>query len=91
MTTAEVAACSRTMTDVIDKLPKDLFIIDQTISMFPYPCTMNVFVSETTGCGVIGAAQMLGIAYTSVEKDGFWEQYFLLDGVKVFQQTDADK
>ena len=50
---------------------------------------MEIYVSGTHGCGVAGAARALGIAYTSVETNGFWEQSFVLDGVKVYQLADA--
>ena len=91
MTTAEVSACNEAIIDVLDKLPKDLWILSQEIRA---PSgrrsrTMEVYVSGARGCGVAGAARALGIAYTSVETNGFWEQSFVLDGVKVFQLTDA--
>lgn len=94
MTTAEAAACNEAMNDVLGKLPKDLWVIDQRVRT---PMgrrsghTMEIHVSGTHGCGVAGAARALGIAYMSVETNGFWEQSFVLDGVKVFQLTDADE
>jgi len=91
MTTAEVAACNEAMNDVLDKLPEDLWILSQGIRspIGRRSRTMEVHVSGTRGCGVAGAARALGIAYTSMEKDGFVEQSFELDGVKVFQLIDA--
>lgn len=94
MTPIEAAACNEAMMDVMDKLPGDLWIIDQKITT-PGVCrsghAMEIYVSSTHGCGVPGAARALGIEYTSVEQGGFWEQSFELDGVKVFQLTDADE
>ena len=92
MTPIEAAACNEAMTDVLGKLPEDLWIIDQKVKA---PVgrqnghIMEIYVSGTLGCGVAGAARALGISCTSVETNGFWEQYFLLDGVKVYQLADA--
>ncbi len=92
MTTVEMAACNEAMIDILDKLPEDLWIIAQRVNG---PVgrrsghIMEIYVSGTHGCGVAGAARALGIAYTSVEMNGFWEQSFELDGVKVYQLTDA--
>ena len=92
MTTVEMAACNEAMIDILDKLPEDLWIIAQRVNA---PVgrrsghIMEIYVSGTHGCGVAGAARALGIAYTSVETNGFWEQSFVLDGVKVYQLADA--
>lgn len=94
MTPIEMAARNEAMTDVMGKLPGDLWIINQRIKA---PVgrrsghTMEIYVSRTLGCGVPGAARALGIEYTSVEQGGFWEQSFELDGVKVFQLAAADE
>lgn len=78
MTPIEAAACNEAMTDVMGKLPGDLWIIDQKITT-PSICrsghTMEIYVSSTLGCGVPGAARALGIKYTS----------------KVFQLAAADE
>ena len=94
MTPIEMAACNKAMTDVMGKLPGTLWIIDQKIET-PGVCrnghTREIYVSGTHGCGVPGAARVLGIEYTSVEQGGFLEQSFELDGVKVFQLVAADE
>lgn len=91
MTPIEMAACNEAMADVMGKLPGDLWIVDQKITALHDRLTMEVFVHNTLGCGVAGAARVLGIEYTSVEQGGFWEQSFELDGVKVFQLAAADE
>ena len=94
MTPIEMAACNKAMMDVMDKLPGDLWILNQRIKApvgHRNSHTMEIYVSGTHGCGVAGAARALGIEYTSVEQGGFWEQSFELDGVKVFQLVAADE
>lgn len=94
MTPIEAAARNEAMMDVMDKLPGDLWIIDQKITtpgVYRNGHTMEIYVSGTHGCGVAGAARALGIEYTSVPQGGFWEQSFELNGVKVFQLAAADE
>lgn len=93
MTPIEMAACNEAMIDVMNKLPEDLWIIDQKIKapMGRNGHIMEIYVSGTHGCGVDGAARALGIEYTSMWRDGFLERSFELDGVKVFQLTAADE
>lgn len=92
MTAIEMAACNEAMINVMGKLPEDLWILAQRIQT---PVgrrngrTMEIYVSGTLGCGVEGAARALGVEYASMWRGGILERSFEIDGVKVFQLTDA--
>lgn len=89
MTKIEMLACQEALMEALDKLPDDLWVLDTRVKGSRGRTVLEVYASGVLGCGVPAAARALGIPCIAERKNGFLEESFVLDGVKVFQLTDA--